>query len=94
MPKEKRTCLEGHIYYKSSDCPTCPQCEQEKVNADKWFSSLVAPALRALKHEGINTPEELSQWSERELLSLHGIGPSSIPKLREILQENNLTFKT
>jgi len=28
--KELRTCDKGHKYYKSSDCLTCPTCEQEK----------------------------------------------------------------
>lgn len=25
-----RTCSKGHKYYKNSECPTCPICEQEK----------------------------------------------------------------
>ena len=28
--KNVRTCNKGHTYYKSSDCPTCPTCEQER----------------------------------------------------------------
>ena len=26
----KRVCPNGHTYYKSSDCPVCPICENEK----------------------------------------------------------------
>ena len=25
-----RVCNNGHEYYKSSDCPVCPTCEQER----------------------------------------------------------------
>lgn len=93
MSTTQRTCPNGHVYHKSSDCPTCPKCEQEKRAADEWFSSLSAPALRALKREGIETPKELSEWSKKALLSLHGLGPSSIPKLEKILADNQLEFK-
>jgi len=28
--KTLRTCKNGHQYYKSSDCPACPTCEEAK----------------------------------------------------------------
>ncbi|MEK3885659.1 RNA polymerase alpha subunit C-terminal domain-containing protein [Paenibacillus sp. PL2-23] len=89
-----RTCPRGHTYYKSSDCPTCPTCEQENRPGDGFLSRMPAPARRALENEGITSIQQLSQYSEGELLKLHGMGPSSIPKLRTALAEQGLTFKT
>lgn len=45
---ELRTCPKGHKYYKSTDCPTCPICEQEHKPHNSFLSLLVAPARRAL----------------------------------------------
>lgn len=61
---------------------------------DNGFLSLIsAPARRALEGKGINTLQLLSQYSEKELLKLHGIGPTAIPKLREALKSAGLSFK-
>ena len=87
-----RTCEQGHEYYKSSDCPTCPTCEKRE-SQKKVFSLLSAPTRRALEHHGIHTVEELSIYSEKEILKLHGMGPASMPKLRKALEESGLSFK-
>ena len=92
--KTLRTCPKGHRYYKSSDCPTCPICEEEKKPKDGFLSLLAAPARRALENNGITTLKQLSKFSEEEILKFHGMGKSSLPKLREALSENNLSFKT
>ena len=91
--KSLRVCSNGHKYYKSSDCPTCPVCEQERKPQETFLSLLVAPARRALEKNGINTLEQLSRFSEKEILELHGMGQSSIPKLRAALQAKGLSFK-
>ena len=57
------------------------------------FSLLAAPARRALEREGIVTLRQLSQYSEGEILQLHGMGPSTIPKLRSALKAKGLTFR-
>jgi hypothetical protein len=88
-----RRCAKGHEYYKSSDCPTCPKCESARVPPAGFLATLSAPARRALEREKILSLGELSKWSERELLTLHGIGPSSIPKLRAALARKSLTLK-
>ena len=91
--KTLRTCSKGHHYYKSSDCPTCPVCENER-NAAGWvFSGLSAPARRALENNGIINLQQLALYQERELLKLHGMGPGSLPKLRALLSEQGLSFK-
>lgn len=88
-----RICERGHKYYKSSDCPTCPTCENERKPSGGFLSGLSAPARRALEHEGIRTLEELASFSKKELLELHGFGPSSIPKLEAELARAGLRFK-
>ena len=88
-----RTCSKGHQHYKTTDCPTCPVCEKENAPAEGLLSMLGAPARRALEREGITTAKKLSGWREKELLKLHGVGPSSIPKLKEALQQAGLSFK-
>ncbi len=56
--KTLRTCEKGHEYYKSSDCPTCPTCENERAPKEGFLALLSAPARRALEHHGIYTVEK------------------------------------
>lgn len=94
VDKTMRICEKGHSYYKSSDCPTCPKCEQERRLDTGFLLRLSNPARRALEHEGIVTLQKLSTFTEREILQLHGMGPRSLPILREALQSEGLAFKT
>ncbi|MNW69156.1 hypothetical protein D3C74_481000 [compost metagenome] len=57
------------------------------------MSLLSAPVRRALEAEGITTLPKLAEYTEREILKLHGIGPSSMPILRKSLEEEGLSFK-
>ena len=57
------------------------------------FSDLSAPARRALENKGIDTLEQLAEYSKQEILQLHGMGKTSIPKLLALLNNENLTFK-
>lgn len=96
MPPSKknlRVCKQGHTYYKSSDCPTCPVCEQERKPDSGFLALLGAPPRRALENAGISTLKQLSSQSEREILMLHGMGPSSLPKLRTALATEGLSFR-
>jgi hypothetical protein len=90
--KTLRTCSRGHKYYKSSACPTCPMCERLRKPKEGFLSMLSAPARRALENQGIKTLRQLSKFSEEEILELHGMGPSSIPKLRRALKAKGLAF--
>jgi DNA-directed RNA polymerase alpha subunit len=93
MPKGTlRTCKNGHQYYKSSDCPTCPVCEAERKPDPGFLAKLSAPARRALEGAGINTLRKLSTKSKKEVLKLHGMGPASIPKLELALKSEGLSF--
>ena len=91
--KTLRTCKKGHSFYKSSDCPVCPVCEEERDSENELFASLSAPARRALENKGILTLQELSHFSEKEILQLHGIGKTAIPKLTALLKTMELKFK-
>ena len=88
-----RICENGHKYYKSSDCPVCPICEKNKKPSEGFLSKIGAPARRALERERIDTLIKLSKISEKDLLQLHGVGPSTLPKLRIALKEKGLSFK-
>lgn len=88
-----RTCENGHTFEKSSDCPTCPVCEAERSPETGFLSTLSSPARRALEHEGIKTLGKLSQYTETDILDIHGVGPASIPTLRTALEEQGLEFE-
>lgn len=67
---------------------------KEKTSYENNFLfTLGAPAKRALQNKGIQTLQKLSAFTEKEILQLHGIGPSSIPKLKSALQSEGLSFK-
>jgi hypothetical protein len=60
---------------------------------DNFLVSLSAPARRALENRGIKTMAGLSEFTEKEIRSLHGIGKSAIPILKMELAKNGLAFK-
>ena len=91
--KNLKTCPKGHTFYKSSDCPTCPVCEKERKPQSGFLSALSAPARRALENKQITSLQKLSEFTEAEILKLHGIGQTTIPKLRDALQEKGLSFQ-
>ncbi len=95
LPVEKslRICEKGHKYYKSSDCQSCPTCDKESKPDSGFLSKLSSPARNALVHEGIDTLQKLSKYTEKEILKIHGIGPASLPTLRTSLEEEGLSFK-
>lgn len=92
--KTLRTCKNGHQYDKSSDCPVCPICENESKSEKDLFHMLSAPAKRALEHNGIRNLQELSKYTENDMLQLHGIGKTSVPKLKLLLETVGLKFKS
>jgi predicted 3-demethylubiquinone-9 3-methyltransferase (glyoxalase superfamily) len=63
----------------------------EKFNED-FLTTIAAPARRALEGAGFTSLEKLSKVTESHILRLHGIGPGSIPKLRNALKSKKLAF--
>lgn len=88
-----RICKNGHEFYKSSDCPTCPICEKKNKIEQGFIEKLSAPATRALQHAGIKNLKELSKYKEVDILKLHGVGATALPVMRKALKEKGLTFK-
>ena len=91
--KRFKTCKNGHQFFKSSDCPACPICEEERKPKESFLALLAAPARRAMENEGIFTLEQLSNYSEKEVLNFHGMGKSTIPKLQKMLLDKKLSFR-
>jgi hypothetical protein len=57
------------------------------------FPKLASPAQRALQNAGIFVLPQLQDFSEKELLSLHGMGPNAVNTLRNALHELGLSLK-
>ncbi len=91
--KNLKICTNGHKFYKTSDCPTCPVCENAKKPTDNFLSLLSSPARRALENNGIFTLERLATCTEKEILKLHGMGKGTIPVLRKALGDKGLAFQ-
>lgn len=94
MPKGiLKICGQGHRFYKSSDCPTCPICDEERRPKEGFLSLLAAPARRAFEAEGLISLKQISSRKPAELLAMHGVGPSTIKQLRDLMKQEGLSFK-
>lgn len=89
-----RTCPAGHAFTKSSRCPTCPVCGAARAPETGFLAAIGAPARRALEREGIDTLAKLARRSECQLLAMHGIGPSTIPRLTQALAAAGLALRS
>ena len=50
-------------------------------------------ARRELAVHGVTQFEQLADWSERDLLAIHGVGPKAIRILREELRSRGMSLK-
>ncbi|MEP7318979.1 MAG: DUF1801 domain-containing protein [Panacibacter sp.] len=78
---------------KAADKKGSRTSKKEDQPEENLLLSLSAPAKRALENKGIKNLKQLAKFSEAEILELHGIGPSSIPKLTNALKAQGLSFK-
>lgn len=53
---------------------------------------LSKPAHRAIKDAGITSLSQLSEFTEKEFASLHGIGPNTVKQVKEALKIRELAF--
>lgn len=60
---------------------------------EDFLAKLSAPARRGLETEGITDFKKLATFSEKELLSIHGFGPKSIPVVRQWLALVEMNLK-
>jgi uncharacterized protein YdhG (YjbR/CyaY superfamily) len=58
-----------------------------------FAAQLSVPAQRALATAGIKTLKQLSKYSAKELMALHGFGAASLPKLQAALSAEGLSLK-
>jgi DNA-directed RNA polymerase alpha subunit len=93
LNKTLRVCKLGHKYYKSSDCPVCPICESGKNTTSRFLDEFSAPARRALESIDVHDLESLRSFTKKEIVNLHGMGPSSLKKIDQLLAETNLKYK-
>ncbi len=89
----RRLCTQGHVFFKTSQCPVCPQCEKEREPTDAFLSLFYAPARRALENAGITTASELARHTQAEVMGLHGMGKASLPALLQALKSSGKKFK-
>ncbi len=89
-----KICTKGHRFEKKSDCPVCPICssEENKIIFGAEFPPIGAPAFRALDRLGIEKLQDLTKYTKKELLSLHGFGPKALKLISESLQDLGLSF--
>ena len=59
-----------------------------------FLKGIVAmPARRALAKENIDSLQQLSKYSEDEILQLHGFGKNTMERLKIYMQERQISFK-
>ena len=63
------------------------------MNFEEFLIRISNPARRALGNEGIDDFNKLAELSRKELLSLHGLGPKSIPIIIECLDQVGLKLR-
>ncbi|WP_449387077.1 hypothetical protein [Chryseobacterium lineare] len=51
------------------------------------------PARRTLEKEKIDSLEKLSDYSEKEILQMHGFSKNAVQKLKVYMMENDIYFK-
>lgn len=61
--------------------------------SDAFPASIGRPANAALVSAGITTLEQLATHTERELLTIHGVGPKAVRLLAEELAGRGLGFR-
>jgi DNA-directed RNA polymerase alpha subunit len=69
-------------------------CVVSHVVEEDFLRGIIAmPARRALEKEKIDSLEKLSDYSEKEIMQLHGFGKNAMQKLKNYMNENHVSFK-
>jgi DNA-directed RNA polymerase alpha subunit len=51
------------------------------------------PATNALANIGITKIQQLTNFTEKELLKIHGVGPKAVSILKETMKKEGISFK-
>lgn len=62
------------------------------TNQSDFEKILAKPAQRALARANIENVEQLSKFTEAEIMELHGIGQNAFTKLQAALEAKGLSF--
>ncbi|MCT2406383.1 hypothetical protein NZD88_02290 [Chryseobacterium antibioticum] len=64
------------------------------VKSNNFLCGIIAvPARRSLEREKIDSFEKLSDYSEEEIMQLHGFGKNAMEKLKNHMKEHQVSFK-
>lgn len=58
-----------------------------------FIDEFSAPARRALESIEVSDLESLCKFTRKEIANLHGMGPSSLKKIEQLLAAANIKFK-
>lgn len=64
----------------------------EEPAGDELPSGLSEPARRALAGAGVSTLQDVADYTENELMKLHGMGPKALQTLRRALAAKGLAL--
>ncbi len=65
----------------------------DKLDGEWKRIGLAAPARRALINAKLIKITDLKKISEKNLMALHGMGPSSLPIIKREMKKYNIKFK-
>lgn len=68
-------------------------CAVNHVKGSFLQGIIAMPARRALEKEKIDSLEKLSDYSEKEIMQLHGFGKNAMERLKKYMEENQVSFK-
>lgn len=91
--RQKKVCPEGHVFYKTPGCSTCPRCEAVRKPKDGFLAALAAPARRALEGAGLTTLAKVANQTEAQVRELHGMGPNALSILNVGLEKEGLKWR-
>jgi hypothetical protein len=81
----KITCENGHCFERTSSCRVCPICAASAHKDYEFLLQFSAPAQRALFQHKITSLEDIQKNNLEDLSKLHGIGKSTINKIKQLL---------
>ncbi len=81
----KITCENGHTFERSSNCRVCPKCSAKEHRDHEFLQLFSAPAQRALFQAGFTSMKQINASSLNDLSKLHGIGQSTINKIKDLV---------
>lgn len=60
---------------------------------DGFLSLFAAPARRVLQNKGITSVDQLSQFNEKQISELHGIGKHALRLMHQLLKQSGKDFR-